>query len=261
MLKPGPFRSEFSFFRSGTLQLYPDIYILVLITAMKKIILAKDIQRNLEEERSFLGRTDIITFTSSSNEQILKLHRSEKADLIVTELDSPGMSGEILCSLIRNDKELSNVSIIIICSDSASHHERCLTCVANAFISKPVNNAALLQEMHQLLHIAPRRSCRVPVGIKLDGTSRKMPFTARAENFSASGMLLLTSAKLSEGDTISCTFSLPGFGQVTAGADIVRMLEKGTKKETNLYGVKFIELSDEAASAIEAFLKKASPHI
>ena len=260
MLKPGPFRSEFSFFRSGTLQLYPDIYILVLITAMKKIILAKDIQRNLEEERSFLGRTDVITFTSSSNEQILKIHRSEKADLIVTELDSPGMSGEILCSLIRNDKELSNVSIIIICSDSASHHERCLTCVANAFISKPVNNAALLQEMHQLLHIAPRRSCRVPVGIKLDGTSRKMPFTAHAENFSVSGMLLLTSAKLSEGDTISCTFSLPGFGQVTAGADIVRMLEKGTKKETNLYGIKFIELSDEAASAIEAFLEKVSPH-
>jgi CheY-like chemotaxis protein len=232
-----------------------------MIANMKKIILSKDIQRNLGEEKSFLGRTDVITFTSSSNEGILKLHRSEKSDLIVTELDSPGMSGETLCSIIRNDKELSNVSIIIICSDSASHHERCLTCSANAFISKPVNNTALLQEMHQLLHIAPRQSCRVPVGIKLDGTSRKMPFTAHAENFSASGMLLLTSANLSEGDTISCTFSLPGFGQVTADADIVRMLEKGIKKETNLYGVKFIELSDDAASAIEAFLEKASRQI
>jgi len=63
-----------------------------------------------------------------------------------------------------------------------------------------------------------------------------------------------------EGDTISCTFSLPGFGQVTTGADIVRMLEKTVKKDFNRYGVKFIELSDEAASAIEAFLKKGSPH-
>lgn len=230
------------------------------MTAMKKIILAKDIQRNLKEERSFLGRTDIITFTSSSNEQILKLHGSEKADLIVTELDPPGMSGETLCSLIRNDKELSNVSIIIICSDNASHHERCLTCGANAFISKPVNNAALLQEMHQLLHIAQRQSCRVPVGIKLDGTSEKMPFAAHAENISSSGMLLLTTADLSEGDTINCTFSLPGFGQVTAGADIVRMLEKTAKKDFNRYGVKFIELSAEAASAIEAFLEKEIPY-
>lgn len=234
---------------------------MVLITAMKKIILAKDIRRSLEKEQSFLGRTDVITFTSSSNEKILKLHRSEKADLIVTELDSPDMSGETLCSLIRNDKELSKVSIIIICADSALHHERCLTCRANAFISMPVNNAALLQEMHQLLHIAPRQSCRIPVGIKLDGTSKKMPFTAHAENISASGMLLLTAANLSEGDTISFTFFLPGFGQVTAGADIVRMLEKGTKKETNLYGVKFIELSDKAVSAIEAFLEKGSRHI
>jgi CheY-like chemotaxis protein len=228
---------------------------------MKKIILAKNIQRNLAEEQSFLGRTDVITFTSSSNEETLKIHGSEKTDLIVAELDSPGMSGETLCSLIRNDKELSNVSIIIICSDSESHHERCLICRANAFISTPVNNAALLQEMHHLLHIAPRRSCRVSVGVKLDGTSRKMPFTAYAENFSASGMLLLTAAKLSEGDAISCTFSLPGFGQVTASADIVRMLEKGIIKKANLYGVKFIELSEEAASAIEAFLEKASPHI
>jgi CheY-like chemotaxis protein len=227
---------------------------------MKKIIFAEDIQRNLEEEQSFLGRTDIITLTSSSNEQILKLHRSEKADLIVTELDLPGMSGETLCSLIRNEEELSNVSIIIICSDSALHHERCLICRANAFISKPVNNAALLQEMHQLLHIAPRQSCRVSVGIKLDGTSKKMPFTAHAENISSSGILLLTAANLSEGDTISCTFSLPGFGQVTAGADIVRMLEKTAKKDFNRYGLKFIELSDEAALAIEAFLDKESPH-
>ncbi len=232
---------------------------MVLITAMKKIILAKDIQRNLEKEQSFIGRTDVKTFTSSSNERILKLHGSEKADLIVTKLDSPEMSGESLCSLIRNDKELNNVSIIIICADSASHHERCLTCRANVFISMPVDNAALLQEMHQLLHIAPRRSCRVPVGIKLDGTSKKMPFTAHAENISASGMLLLTAANLSEGDTISCTFSLPGFGQVAADADIVRMLEKTAKKDLNRYGVKFIELS--AAAALEAFLEKGSPHI
>jgi hypothetical protein len=39
------------------------------------------------------------------------------------------------------------------------------------------------------------------------------------------------------------------------------MLEKTAKKDFNRYGVKFIELSDEAASAIEAFLKKGIPHI
>jgi hypothetical protein len=40
----------------------------------------------------------------------------------------------------------------------------------------------------------------------------------------------------------------------------VRMLDKRAKKDFNRYGVKFIELSDEAASAIEAFLEKESPH-
>jgi hypothetical protein len=38
------------------------------------------------------------------------------------------------------------------------------------------------------------------------------------------------------------------------------MLDKIAKKDFNRYGVKFIELSDEAASALEAFLEKGSRH-
>ncbi len=224
---------------------------------VKKIILAKDIEQNLSKEQSFLSRADIRTFLAASNEQALDLHRSEKADLIVAKIDSPEMNGEELCSLIRKDKDLCNVSIIIVCSDSTLHHQRCLKCQANAYITKPVNNAVLLQEMYHLLHIAQRKSCRIPVSIKIDGTSRKMPFTAHMDNISASGMLFQTSAQLSEGDTIICSFSLPDSEQVTATAEIVRMLEKERKDSANRYGVKFIELDPDFIAAIETFMGKS----
>ncbi|MDH5202389.1 MAG: PilZ domain-containing protein [Nitrospirota bacterium] len=227
---------------------------------MKKVIIAEDIYANLEREQSFLNRSVIKIFTAATNEKTLALHRAEKADLIIAKLDTPEMSGEILSSLIRDDNELCKVSLIIIGSHTESDFERCLQCKANAFISSPVNNAVLLQESYQLLHIAQRRSYRVPVSMTIHGASKKKPFTGYIENISISGMLFRLDAILYESDTIKCSFSLPDSTHITTNAEIVRVLEKETKHDTNRYGVKFIDLSTHFTSAIEAFVEKQYQH-
>jgi len=145
---------------------------------MKKVIIAKDIWAVLYKEQSFLNRSDIRIFTATTNEKALAIRKNEKADLIIAKLDTPKMSGEILCSLIRENEELRNVSVIIVCSENEADLERCEQCRANVFISSPINNAILLQEAHQLLHIAPRMSLRVPINIKLNGTKKKNPLPA-----------------------------------------------------------------------------------
>lgn len=221
---------------------------------MKKVILAEDIKAILEKEQSFLNRSDITIFTVSTNEQALSVHRAEKADLIIANLDTPGMSGEMLFSLIREDNELCDVSLIIVCTDG-SELKRCLKCRANAFVTAPLNNAVLLQEAHQLLHIAPRKSFRVPLSIKISGTSNDVLFTAFGEDISVSGMLLHSDTLLCEGDTITCSFYLPDSTHITSDAEVVRVLEKGTEHDTNCYGVKFIDLSNDFSSAIEAFVE------
>ncbi len=223
---------------------------------MKKIIIAADIYKALRKEQSFLDRSDVKTFSAISNEEVLAIHKAERAELIVAKIDTPSMNGETLCSLIRDDEELARVSILMICSNKPSDHERCLMCRANAFFSAPVNNAVLLQEMYQLLHVPPRMSCRIPISVKIDGTLRKMPFTAHIENISTSGMLFRTAAYLSEGDTITCTFSLPGLSRITANAEIVRVIESKRKKEPHVYGIKFIDIAAEYLSSIEAFVEK-----
>jgi CheY-like chemotaxis protein len=233
-----------------------DIFILVIVTVMKKIIIAADIYEELRKEQSFLNRSDMKTFTAVNNEEVLAIHKTEKADLIVTKLDTPSMNGETLCSLVRQDHDLSRVSVLIVCSNAPSDHERCLKCQANSFFAIPINNPVLLQEMYQLLQVSPRMSCRIPISVKIDGTLRKMPFTAHIENISISGILFRTAAYLSEGDTITCTFSLPGSSRVTVNAEIVRVVESRRKKEPHVYGVKFIDLSLESLSAIEAFVEK-----
>jgi CheY-like chemotaxis protein len=223
---------------------------------MKKVILAENIQTVLENDRTFFSRSGIRAITAVSNEGILLLHKTEKADLIITNLDTPGMSGEELCSVIRSDETLRKVSILIVCSETADNLQRCAHCGANAFISYPVNLAVLLQEAYQLLHVTPRKACRIPLKIRLEGASRGKPFAGHTENISTSGMLFESAAKLFEGDTITFSCYLPGTGRISANAEIVRVLNKETGKKQ--YGVTFVDLSDDGTSALEGFIGSAS---
>lgn len=219
---------------------------------MKKIIIDKKINKELEKEQSFLDREDIKKYISISNKHALLIHKTEKADLIVINLDSKSMSGETFCSLIRNDKELNKVSIIILCPNTKLHRQRCLKCQANAFLTFPINNAVLLQEMHQLLNVAQRKSCRIPVKLKIEGYFKRKHIIAYTENISASGMLINTKALFSEGDSILCNFSILDSKKISVQAEIVRILKK--KEKTNCYGIKFMDISNEDAEIIDKFL-------
>ena len=225
---------------------------------MKKVIVTEDIIRILKKEQSFLDRSGFMLLPAGSNEDVLAVHKKEKADLIVASLDStPGISGENLCSIIREDPEMCAVSIIIVCS-SESDSDRCMACKANAFLPS-VSSAILLQEMHRLLNIAARGSCRVPLKIKLEGKKTKVSFSGSIENISASGMLFSSGSALFEGDTIACSFSLQGSGSITAEAEIVRIIEKESKDKQNLYGISFTDPDNNLISAIEKFITGKNP--
>lgn len=212
---------------------------------MKKVIIAEDLITLVEKDNSFFKRTNIRTITAATNKELLALHRTEKADLIITNIDMPEMNAEELCTHIRNDDELRSVSIIIVCPETAANLQRCVQCGANAFVTTPVNHAVLLQEAHLLLHVTPRRSCRIGLKLKIEGKwiasdiprglakgsaseykeknipcieipcgptrgslqSKENPFTGLTENISASGMLFRSAAILFEGDSIRCSFS------------------------------------------------------
>ncbi|HUO76555.1 MAG TPA: PilZ domain-containing protein [Thermodesulfovibrionales bacterium] len=224
---------------------------------MKKVIIAKDIRAILEKKKTFLDRSAVRLFSAPSNEKVLALHRAIKADLIIAKLNMPEMSGETLCSLIRDDEELRHISIIIVCSENESDLARCIQCRANAFISSPIDTELLLQEAHRLLNIAPRTSYRIPIRVKFFGKSKQRVFTGYTENLSSSGMLLCTMSHLFEGDSVMCSFSVPVSTQITVQAEVVRVLGKD-EHNANCYGIKFTDLSASATSAIQAFVKKGS---
>jgi CheY-like chemotaxis protein len=222
---------------------------------MKKIILPEAIHRLIRKDRSFLNRRSFRVLASGSNNETLVLHRSEQADLIVTDPATPGLSAEILCEHIRDDEALRRVSIIVVCPRNQADAERWTRCGANALVPSPLNTATFLEEAHRLLHVAIRTDYRAPVAVRLEGEIAHRQFMGFTENVSASGMLFGSETELGEGDMVTCSFHLPDLTSIRARAEIVRVLERHSEHDINLYGVSFSEPSDPSVAAIEAFIQ------
>jgi hypothetical protein len=73
-------------------------------------------------------------------------------------------------------------------------------------------------------------------------------------------MLLFSEAPLFKGDSITCSFYLPDSTHIKVSAEIIRILDKETEHDTNYYGIKFIDISTDYSSAIEAFVERACGH-
>ncbi len=83
-----------------------------------------------------------------------KLTRSEKVDLILTDINMPIMDGLKLVSMVRQNADLKNIPIIIITTEGAEEdRERGLALGANAYIAKPIQSSHLIKTISELLAV------------------------------------------------------------------------------------------------------------
>jgi CheY-like chemotaxis protein len=223
---------------------------------MKKILTSNALKRLYLEDEAQIDRADISVITADTNDEVLKIHREKKADLIVTRIDQPGMRCEQLFDAIRQDVELRKVSTIIICEDNVIHQARCKQCGANAVFSMPVDKAGLISKVLQLLDVAPRRPYRVTLNVAVEGKFNNKPFLHRTEDISATGMLIKAKIVLGRGDHISFSFYLPGGMRVSARGEVERIVKHASEPDVCLYGIKFINMDPATRSAIESFVSR-----
>jgi len=223
---------------------------------MKKVLLTKDVKNLIAGQNNFLNRTDITVVTASTNAEVLKIHREEKVDLIVTQLETPGIKSEKIFAIIRDNEELRGVSTIIICNDTLAHRERCKQCRANAVFTMPVDIALLLIKMQHLLNVAPRMNYRAALAVAIQGKFKNRPLPFWTENISASGMLIKAKEPLSKGEGIFFSFFLPDGTHVSGYGEITRINRPGLEQDSFLDGIKFTSIDPGVQSAIDAVIKK-----
>ncbi len=223
---------------------------------MKKILLTNDIKKLFTEQSNFLDRSDITVVTAATNAELLKIHRKENVDLIVSQLEAPGIKSEKIFEIIRKNDDLRKVSVIIICKDTLANRERCKLCHANEVFTIPVDLALLFIKMQQLLNISPRMYYRAALAVAVQGKFKDRPLPFWTENISASGMLIKAKEPLSKGDGIFFSFFLPDGTHVSGYGEITRVNHPRTEQDAYLDGIKFTNIDPSAQAAIEAVINK-----
>jgi len=221
---------------------------------MVKVLIAGNLHDLLREGSSFLNRADVRVLTAISNDEMFQIHRTERVDLIITQIDMPGMSSEKLFSAIRADRALQSVATIMVCTNNPGEIEKCARCGVSDVVLRPVNPRLLLARAQQFLALYTRESSRVPLSVDIEAVHRGKTFSCCSLDIGASGMMIETDKILAQGDSITCSFSFPGAPPIRADAEIVNVPRPPRESRRKRYGMRFTKLPDEARKAIQAFV-------
>jgi CheY-like chemotaxis protein len=203
------------------------------------------------EEGGPLAGARVAVRTAATASEALAQHRATPADLIVMDLDLPDATAEEFCDEVRADQMLREVSLLVLCGASESERRRAADCRANAHVVTPVDADALAREVLPLLSVQSRASYRVLVRVQVDEPQAARSFFCTSANLSASGILLEAPEPMRTGQAIGCSFFLPGKVRVEGRGRVVR---EGTTSQRRHFGVRFLELPQEAVQAIERFV-------
>ncbi len=194
---------------------------------MKTIIIARGILHAIGNQNSLFGRGSIATLPARTSEEILNLHGVHHADMIITEENLPQMGGANLCSAIRSDKALKQVSIIMACERKETAAASGVI-KANGFVKLPADPVEIFSMVADLLIIPQRKALRVLLTARFKGETGAETFMGICHNISISGMLLDTNCRLDAGKEFTCSFTIAR-REVSMDCRVVRSIAIGKR--------------------------------
>ena len=216
----------------------------------KKVLIVDPIESGLALLRKIVTLARFTVFEANSGLEALKIHRKEHVDLVIMDLQTPGMDGEQFTRTIRAERTRRTVSILLFADTSRPGlRERCLAAGANDFVSKPFKEADLLARVQSLMNIAVRKPTTLTAYVKPeDAAADVKPFVARIVNVSTSGLLLEANGPLATGQRVHVKFFVPGStAEISTKATVVRRADAGGAVR---WGMRFTALDNSARRII-----------
>ena len=129
------------------------------------ILVVEDEKNILDVISAYLKKENYIVFEATDGEKALEIFRNEKIHLIILDLMIPKISGEEVCSKIRNT---SDVPIIMLTAkvDEDSRIEG-LTIGADDYVLKPFSPRELISRVKALLRRSYRLDKAKPLAEKM----------------------------------------------------------------------------------------------
>ena len=219
---------------------------------MKHIIIAETVQQTVDKANSLFSRGTVTLIPAASCEDILELHRKQKVDLIIADANLPRMGGARLCTAVRSDPALKDVSIIMVCENGDPAADEYRKAGSNDVLPRPVDPVRLFSTVSRMIMVQNRMAVRIPLRISVEGRDQKEAFVGISQDMSVSGMLLDSARVMQSGQRFACSFTLSS-RVVTVECMVVRVLP--TPGGGYQCGVKFVNLDAKTFVLIEHFAK------
>ncbi len=115
------------------------------ITKPLRVLVADDHEPTLTLYTDLLRVQGYQVSTARTGDQVLAQVREIRPDVVVLDIQMPGINGLTVIHHIRGDQETANLAIIALTALAMpGDRERCLAAGANAYLAKPVSLHALL---------------------------------------------------------------------------------------------------------------------
>jgi PAS domain S-box-containing protein len=117
-----------------------------------RVLLVDDNKANLEAVQTYLDAKGWVVITADCGAEAIAIFEKSAVDLILMDIQMPGMDGLEAIGHIRRLPRGQNIPIIALTALAmANDREKCLTAGADHYVSKPASLATLTQLMHQCL--------------------------------------------------------------------------------------------------------------
>ncbi len=118
----------------------------------KKIMIVDDEPDILKVTVYRLKKAGFDVVISEDGNKALDLVRKEIPDLVLLDLNLPGITGDIICKYMKDDEHLKHIPVLFLTASVGTTNEQILKdSKAQGLITKPFDNEDLLMQINKLL--------------------------------------------------------------------------------------------------------------
>lgn len=118
-----------------------------------KILVVDDEPQNIRLLEAVLGGHEYSVLSASSGPEALEKVTAELPDLVLLDIQMPGMNGYEVCRRLRADPTTQFLPVVMITSSDTEARVNALEAEADDFITKPFDQQELLARVRSLLRI------------------------------------------------------------------------------------------------------------
>jgi adenylate cyclase len=123
------------------------------VAAGPRILVVDDVQPNIRLLEAILGAQGYEVVPAFSGTEALERAAEQRPDLILLDVQMPGMNGYEVCRRLRADPATSFLPVVMLTSSEGEDRVAAIDAGADDFIQKPFNQQELLARVRSLLRI------------------------------------------------------------------------------------------------------------